>query len=212
MIQLRLTQDVRSAHRSVAAASGWKCEGCEPRPERFPADPRDPWLPFPNEDSVVPNWSRDGRWAYFASNRGGKILHIWKAPLSDGSPIQVTKHSGFGIAESADGVMYYTRLSEPGILRIAPGVNAETFFWKGPGPDNWSNWALSDHGIYFIDSQPNSDPEIKFIDFMKRSITSIAKLEKPSFYGLALTPNRKALVYAQHDRTEQDIVLMKNLY
>jgi Tol biopolymer transport system component len=171
-----------------------------------------PMASYANADNVVPNWSRDGRWVYFASNRGGKIFHLWKAPLNGGSAIQVTKNHGFGISESLDGALFYTRLSESGITKVSRGDGSETIVWNGPGPDNWANWFLSENGIYFVDSQPGADPEIKFLEFKSRSLTSVAKLEKPSFYGLTLTPDRKAVVFSQHDRTEHDIVLMKNFY
>lgn len=43
----------------------------------------------PAED-VVPNWSRDGDWIYFASNRSGEY-QVWKVPASGGEPTLVTR-------------------------------------------------------------------------------------------------------------------------
>jgi Tol biopolymer transport system component len=36
-------------------------------------------------EDVVPSWSRDGKWVYFASNRSG-TFQVWKAPLNGGPP------------------------------------------------------------------------------------------------------------------------------
>lgn len=163
---------------------------------------------FADADSVVPSWSRDGRWIYFASNHGGKAVRIWKASLSVDPPVQVTKHNGIGVSESDDGNILFTRFSEPGIMKVDP-AGTESLFWRGRGPDNWANWALSANGIYLIDSEP-AGATIKFLDFKTQRVTSVAKLEKPSFYGLRVAPDRKSLVYAQRDRIEHDIVLMKD--
>ena len=36
-------------------------------------------------------WSHDGKWIYFASDRGGgQTEQIWKVPAGGGEPIQVT--------------------------------------------------------------------------------------------------------------------------
>ena len=53
-------------------------------------------------DDVVPSWSNDGRWIYFASKRTGR-WEVWKAPADGGQPVQVTKHGGFAAFESRDG-------------------------------------------------------------------------------------------------------------
>jgi hypothetical protein len=58
---------------------------------------------FSDSDSVVPTWSRDGQWVYFASNRGGHIFHLWKVPVGGGSLIQVTSRSGFRLPSRSMG-------------------------------------------------------------------------------------------------------------
>ena len=57
-------------------------------------------------DDVVPSWSNDGRWIYFASKRTGR-WEVWKAPADGGQAVQVTKHGGFAAFESRDGQSVY---------------------------------------------------------------------------------------------------------
>jgi Tol biopolymer transport system component len=66
--------------------------------------------PNPAED-VVPTWSADGRWIYFASNRSSDF-QIYKVSAANGaspssSPIQVTTGGGFNGVESLDGGYLY---------------------------------------------------------------------------------------------------------
>ena len=61
-------------------------------------------------EDVVPSWSADGGWIYFASNRSGE-MQIWKVPFSDteetAEPTQVTRSGGFAAFESGDGKFLY---------------------------------------------------------------------------------------------------------
>ncbi len=70
----------------------------------------------PTED-VAPSWSRDSRWIYFSSNRGGS-MQIWKMPVAGGQPTQITEQGGFEGFESFDGkYLYYTKgRAIPGLL------------------------------------------------------------------------------------------------
>ena len=62
---------------------------------------------------AVPNWSRDGKWIYFRSDRSG-TWQIWKVLPDGGSAIPVTEHGGFECEESADGAyLYYARMATP---------------------------------------------------------------------------------------------------
>jgi Tol biopolymer transport system component len=51
---------------------------------------------------VVPSWSRDGHWVYFASDRTGD-WQVWKIAGTGGTAVQVTRHGGFAALESLDG-------------------------------------------------------------------------------------------------------------
>ena len=163
---------------------------------------------FSDADSVVPSWSRDGQWIYFGSDHGGKTFHVWKVPVAGGPAVQVTKDRGFAAFESLDGrYVFYARLSEPGIWRVATEGGSERRFWSGPGPDNWGNWALSKDAIYVIESKSGAKSIIRRIDLATKHQSHVTTLERPSFYGLTVSPAR-SIVYSQRDRDEHDVVTL----
>jgi len=167
---------------------------------------------FADADNVVPSWSRDGQWIYFASNRGGQEFHVWKIQAGGGTAVRLTQGAGFSALASADGrSVVYTRLSEPGFWIVPRDGGAERLLWKGPAPDNWANWAVVNDGIYFVKSKQDGESEIDFVDADTAQSKYIAKLERPAFYGLTVAPNRRAIVYSQRDRNQHNIVVMMNV-
>jgi dipeptidyl aminopeptidase/acylaminoacyl peptidase len=180
---------------------------------QFPSGQSHRLISFPDADAVVPSWSRNGRWVYFASNRGGRLMHIWKVAVQDGvadyrSAAQVTKMVSYAAFEAFDGrLLFYADPPRPGIWTASPDGNRETALWKGPGPDQWSNWALSQEGMYFLGpAQPG--PAIEFLDFKTQLVSHIGKLERQAFYGFALAPDGESLIYSQQDHNEREILIM----
>jgi Tol biopolymer transport system component/DNA-binding winged helix-turn-helix (wHTH) protein len=174
---------------------------------------------FPDSDSVVPSWSRDGQWIYFASKRGGNEYQIWKVGVTvEGQlrtrPAQVTTNGGFRATETVDGhQLFYTTFSDQGIRVISRDRHTETAVWQGPGPDNWSNWAATKDGVYFfVPRDEGLPPRIQFLDFKTKRVSPIANLEKPSFYGLTVSPDARKLVYSQLDRDEHQILIVQNFH
>src|SRR5256886_1741165 len=54
----------------------------------------------PGANNVVPSWSRDGQWVYFASKGGGRDFQVWKGPIRGGPAVQMTKKGGLGPLEA----------------------------------------------------------------------------------------------------------------
>lgn len=60
-------------------------------------------------DDVVPIWSRDGRFIYFASNRTSRF-EIWRVAAAGGGEEQITREGGVAPFQSFDGrTPYYKR-------------------------------------------------------------------------------------------------------
>ena len=80
------------------------------------------------------------------------------------------------------------------------------------GDRQWFSWALSPNGIYFLGGYP-LDGTIKLFDFATGKTISIFALEEPVpfFGGLALSFDRKSLLFAQLDESSDSyIMLVKN--
>jgi eukaryotic-like serine/threonine-protein kinase len=167
-------------------------------------------------NNEVASCSRDGRWAYFASDRTGRY-ETWKVPFGGGEPVQVTRQGGFVPMEAPDGEwLYYTRsyYGAPGLWRIPVRGGREQPVMRQFKPENWGAWTVGRRGIYFVDSDAGPQPELKVIEPTTHRIRRILMLEKPPALSgnpiLALSPNEGEILYTQIDYIKSDIMLVDN--
>jgi Tol biopolymer transport system component len=133
---------------------------------------------------MVPSWSNDGRWIYFASNRTGQD-QVWKVPASSGEAVQVTRTGGFAAVESYDGrTLYYakTRRENPEIWQIPVQGGPETLVSPLLRPGIWANWALTQKGIFFLSDNAGESNLLQFFDFATRTVQPVLPLDHPSFW------------------------------
>jgi Tol biopolymer transport system component len=167
--------------------------------------------------AMLPSWSRDGDWIYIASEE-----QVWKLPVRGGEPVQLTRDGGGLPRASLDGkFVYYEHWVASGLsirrIPVEGGEEAEVApLLKGAG---WPDWALSEHGIYFIDFEASPQAAIKFFSFQTREISQIGEMEKERRrlgHGFApagritVSPDEKWLLYVQYDRSGSDIMLVEN--
>ncbi|MBI3653066.1 MAG: PD40 domain-containing protein [Acidobacteria bacterium] len=167
----------------------------------------------PSED-VTPSWSRDGQWIYFCSSRSGS-MQIWKVPAAGGEALQVTRYGGFEACESTDGkILYYSKgRSVPGIWQVPVAGGEESLTLDYHKAGYWRLWTVMEKGIYFATATTPSRPVIEFYNFATRKVTTVATLDKPiSRYdpGLAISPDRRSLLFTQMDQSGSDIMLVDN--
>lgn len=165
----------------------------------------------PSSD-VVPSWSRNGRWIYFASDRTGKH-EVWKMPSTGGPAVQVTRHGGFAAFESPDGrSLYYAKdMTAPGLWRIPTNGGEEVEIIRSLEAGHWGYWAVVDNGIYYLDTTVK--PAIAFFDVNTRRTTRVFDLEnRPATQapGLAVSADKKTILYTQLDALSRDIMLVEN--
>lgn len=160
----------------------------------------------------VPSWSHDGRWIYFASDRTGRH-EVWKMPSAGGSPVQVTHHGGFAAFESPDGkFLYYAKgLTSPGIWRVPTEGGEEVEIISSLEAGYWGYWAVVENGIYYLDT--TAKPGIAFFNVATRRTTRVFDLEnRPATQapGLAVSSNKRTILYTQLDALSRDIMLVEN--
>ena len=166
----------------------------------------------PSED-FVPSWSRDGRWIYFCSDRGGKEnWQIWKMPAEGGPATQVTQKGGFEAFESFDRkLLFYSTWKPPDEIWTIPIAGGqESLFLKGV---EHRYWAVAEEGIYFVATEGN-EAFVKFIDFETLRVTQIMRLERKLrrdfLRGLALSPDGRSLLGTLVEQNSSDLVLVEN--
>jgi eukaryotic-like serine/threonine-protein kinase len=163
----------------------------------------------------VGSWSRDSRWIYFMSNRGG-TRRIWKMPAEGGTAVQVTRRSGHVAFESPDGRFVYfseragegERNGMGGLWRIPADGGEETPVLPSV---TFLNFAIAKEGIYFI---PRADAEgrysIHFFSFSALKSWPVLPLTGGLSNGLSVSPDGRTLLYAQRDETKSDLMLVEN--
>jgi len=161
---------------------------------------------------VVPSWSRDGHSIYFSSNRSGSG-QVWKMPSEGGPAVQVTQHGGIGAFESPDGkFLYYAKgLTVPGLWRIPTEGGEEIEIISSLEAGYWGYWAVVEKGIYYLDMKKT--PGINFFDTASLRVSRVFDLEnRPARRapGLAVSPDKKTILYTQLDALNNDVILVEN--
>jgi Tol biopolymer transport system component len=159
------------------------------------------------EDGLVPSWSRDGRWIYFASGRSGR-LEVWKMPAAGGPAAQVTRNGGMGAFESADGkYLYYDRDPSSGAdslyrMPVEGGQEVEAVSRL----QDYNLFGVTAKGVYFM---PDSRT-IRFLDPGSGRVSTLATLEKEAGSGLCVSPDDRFVVWAQQDHVFSELMLVDN--
>jgi eukaryotic-like serine/threonine-protein kinase len=174
----------------------------------------------PAED-VVPGWSADGRWLYFASNRGGGH-QIWKMradqPGGDADATQVTRQGGFYPVESPDGrFLYYAkeRALETSIWRVPLDGGQET-----PALDlalaGWGNLTATERGLYFAHrkEEPPLGTEwvVMFLpvgEEKPREVVGMPRFPTLGGPGLSVSPDGRWILVGQID-IDSDLMLVQS--
>ncbi len=155
-------------------------------------------------DNVVPSWSRDGRFIYSASRRSGS-WQLWRHALSTGAETQVTQHGGFAGFESFDGrTFYFSKFDQAGLWSIPESGGTESLVVPDkPGAGFWGHWAVTDSGLYLLDTGGEPKASIEFYRFATGRLSHVLTLEKKAARlqpSLSATADGKTVYYTQYDR------------
>lgn len=154
-------------------------------------------------------WSRDGSTIYFGSNRTGRY-EVWSMPAKGGEPVQITRLGGSTATESSDGrYLYYAKYenSPSAVWRVPVGGGKEE-----PVVDGLSyslNFVVATHGIFFLaTSSGRQQTSLDFFDFASGKRSTLASIGKPYWWGMALSPDEKSLLYSVVDSGGSNLMLV----
>jgi Tol biopolymer transport system component/DNA-binding winged helix-turn-helix (wHTH) protein len=163
--------------------------------------------------NCVPSWSRDGKAVYFASQRTGNN-QVWRHELSTGKEAQVTQHGGFAAFESYDAKwLYYSKYEGGGIWKMPAGGGQEDLVTDSLHRGYWGNFAVTDNGLYLVDSDAKGGPAIMFYNFQTRRLSPILTFEKhpvPGSPNLAASRDGRTLFYSQVEFENSTISMVEN--
>jgi eukaryotic-like serine/threonine-protein kinase len=159
-------------------------------------------------DENLPSWSSDGEWIYSTANRSGRY-EIWKRPARGGKALQVTQNGGWVAFESHDGKSLYFNKSGNSGLWVLPLRGGEE---KQLLKSAWfANFAVVDDGIYYMPApEPNSNSSVRFLSFATGRDKEIAPIISAPHQGLAVSPDRKTILYATNVRSGSSIMVVDN--
>jgi Tol biopolymer transport system component len=164
-----------------------------------------------NSHNCMAIYSADGASIYFASNREDGF-QLWRMPANGGEPVRITRRGGHAVKESPDGrTLYYTKdhgavsslwsvPSQGGEeLQVAGVVVADAFSPAGSG-------------VYYIGwSAAGRRASIEHLSTARAASTLLRLPEGVAARGLAISPDRRVLLYAMDVGVTTDLMLADNL-
>ena len=161
---------------------------------------------------VVPSWSGDRRWIYFASNRTGGF-QVWKVPADGGAAIQVTRNGGFAAFESPDGSrLYYAKYDAPGIWTVPVSGGEEQRVHDLPPIGYWGYWGIGSQGLYLVNPEAKPRPAIEFFNLATLRLARIAELERQPVQwtgGFSVSRDERSILYGAWEQSGSDIMMVE---
>jgi Tol biopolymer transport system component/DNA-binding winged helix-turn-helix (wHTH) protein len=159
-------------------------------------------------EASVPTWSHDGKWIYFIG--GGTGERIYRVPSQGGQPVAISSSRGYLPKESLDGrYVYFASGVNPATLLMASlnPIGTESRVEGIPALSFVANWTLTRDGIYFYPADDFST--LSYFDFATRKVHPVLK-GQTVFFGIAVSPDGRYIVYTQHHISKRDIMLIDN--
>jgi Tol biopolymer transport system component len=171
---------------------------------------------------AAPNWSADGKFIYFASDRMGQS-NIWRQPALGGPAVQVTRDGGYVSRESSDGKwLYFSNPKIEAIFRLPvpksglPIAPAKELVLGTPHHVQPEGWTLTRDGvIFFVDRATESQsPAIRAYNPKTQKTSLILSLNElfidRNDIGLSISPDLKWILYSQLDRSGSNVMVAEN--
>ncbi len=152
---------------------------------------------------IVPSWSRDGRFIYYASNRTGRF-EVWRVAAEGGTGEKLTSEGGVVPVESVDGRTLYYQSAERGALLARPTSGGQPRTVLSCVPTMFS-WAVGARGIVHVEcGPPRADPvyvrrqqTLRYLDFASGKDEPFVTVEGDWIAGLSLAPDGQSILYGR---------------
>jgi Tol biopolymer transport system component/DNA-binding winged helix-turn-helix (wHTH) protein len=168
-------------------------------------------------DNALPGWSHDGGSIYFASRRTG-ARQVWKVDArthrgADGA-VQITYGGGSTAFESADARYVYYAKGEntDGLWRVPVGGGREELVWPDLKKGLSGYWALRGDEIFLVDSALGAPTDLFSVNLPSSRRSWLRRMPREPLWtdsGLAISPDRRWVLYAQADASGSDIFLVE---
>ena len=180
-----------------------------------------PSIPLTSDPAFdgTPEWSSDGQWIYFTSNKSGRP-ELWKIPANGGTASQLTRGGGLQPREAPDGrTLFY--LDNP--LSGAGGTSGGSRLMQVPvegGEEvvvldrvRFGLWAVTDGGIMFATIERDQDA-LDFYGFRDRVVRRLGALPfRISRFvgGLTVSRDGRWALASVTERWESDILVAEGV-
>ena len=160
-------------------------------------------------DENFPTWSRDGRWIYFSSDRGGG-RDVWRVPVV-GGPIERVTWGGSGMFayEAPDGrsVLYQTTAGDSPLVALSLAGGAPRELSRCVKAEAFTAAAAA---IYYSPCESGADASIYRLDAATGQHTIVGRVSAPFLVSdLTVAPDGHTILV--HRYTEAaDLMLIEN--
>lgn len=139
---------------------------------------------------------------------------VWRRELSDGKETQITRDGGFAAFESYDAKnLYYSKFDGGGLWSVPVAGGTEQHLTDAPHRGYWGHFAVTDTGVYVVDSSTEPGPTILYYDFQSRRLKPILMLNQdtqPWTANLSASRDGRTLLFAQFE-LRNSIMMADNL-
>ena len=169
-----------------------------------------------DSENGVASWSVDGKWIYFASNRGGD-WQVWKMTPQGDNVTQITYKGGFTPLSSPDGrYLYYAKGRDiPGLWRVPVDGGEEVKLLDGPPVGGWGYYAITKDGIYYPDASIPGKGGFYYYSFATQtsSLAMAVDHEQPcsGAPSLGFSPDGHNMLMCLQDQALVYIMLVENV-
>jgi Tol biopolymer transport system component len=158
-------------------------------------------------DDIFPSWSRDGKWIYFSSGRGGG-LQLYKMPASGGPATLVAPRIVVMAQESPDGHwLWFAEWPGGGLYRMPLGGGEITRLIDRMS--DAAGYVATTAGVYYW-SGDAPHTELRYLDLQTRRDQVVFRPAVPASGNLAMSPDGRWLCFPLVERDSQELVMIEN--